>query len=213
MFDPNVHQLEDALKLAMLEIVSTRSRPLRRDAQRNRELLVAAAREIFGVKGLDAPLEEIARKAGVAIGTLYNRFPTRAALIEAAFLGILEEAVKICQRAVEFDDPWEGFLYYLEQTCEMQAMDRGLTELCAGNVPGTPGLDAAKERGVEALHRIIERAQNAGQLRADFQLADLTVLVSATARAAEYGPDPSSWRRHLAFLVDGLRATAAHQAT
>lgn len=210
MFATTLHELESVLKLAMLEIVSSRSRPLRRDAQRNRELLVAAAREIFGVKGLDAPLEEIARKAGVAIGTLYNRFPTRAALIEAAFLGILEQAVKICERALELDDPWEGFVYYLEQTCQMQAMDRGLTELCAGSIPGTPGLDAAKARGVEALHKIIERAQKAGQLRADFQPTDLTILVSATARAAEYGPDPSSWRRHLAYLIDGLRATAAH---
>ncbi|HZR49353.1 MAG TPA: helix-turn-helix domain-containing protein [Streptosporangiaceae bacterium] len=186
--------------------MSSQSRPLRRDAQRNRALLVAAAREVFGVKGLDAPLEEIARKAGVAIGTLYNRFPTRAALIEAAFLGILEQAVEICEGALKLDDPWDGFVYYLEQTCEMQAMDRGLTELCAGNITGAPGLDAAKARGVEALHRIIERAQKAGQLRADFQVADLTTLVSATARAAEYGPDPDSWRRHLGFLLDGLRA-------
>lgn len=196
----------------MLGVVSSEPRPLRRDAQRNRDLLVAAAREIFGAKGLDASLEEIARKAGVAIGTLYNRFPTRAVLIEAAFLGVLEEAVRICERAVEIDDPWDGFVSYLEQTCEMQVMDRGLTELCASQFPDTPGLDEAKERGVVALRKIIERAQEAGQLRADFQLADVTTLVSSTALAAEYGPDPESWRRHLGFILDGLRAPAAHPA-
>lgn len=192
----------------MLGTMPSQTRPLRRDAQRNRELLAAAAREVFGAKGLDAPLEEIARRAGVAIGTLYNRFPTRTALIEAAFLGVLEQAVNICERAVEFDDPWEGFVYYLEQTCGMQVMDRGLTELCVSDLPGAPALDTAKARGVEALHAIIERAQQAGQLRPDFQQADIMMVVSATARAAEYGPEPDAWRRHLAFLIDGLRATA-----
>lgn len=196
----------------MLEIVPSQSRPLRRDARRNRELLVAAAREIFGVKGLDAPLEEIARKAGVAIGTLYNRFPTRAALIEAAFLGILEQSVEICQRALEYDDPWEGFVYYLVRTCEMQAMDRGLTELCAGHSPATPALDAAKVQGVDTLQKVIERAQEAGQLRPDFHLTDLTTLISATARAAEYSPTPDSWRRYLTFLLDGLHTTTVRSA-
>lgn len=197
----------------MLVAMPSQSRPLRRDAQRNRELLAAAARETFGAKGLDAPLEEIARKAGVAIGTLYSRFPTRTALIEAAFLGILDQAVDICEHALKFDDPWEGFVYYLEQTCGMQVMDRGLTELCARSLPGAPALDVAKARGVKALHAIVERAQQAGQLRPDFQQADLVMLVSATARAAEYGPEPDSWRRHLAFLIDGLRATAPREAS
>jgi AcrR family transcriptional regulator len=178
-------------------------RPLRRDAQRNRELLVAAAREVFGSQGLDASLEEIARQAGVAIGTLYNRFPTRVSLIEAAFVGSLEQSSKYAEQAAAFDDAWDGFAFFLERACEMQAADRGFTEVCSRDFPDAPVLTAAKTLGAATMAKVICRAQESGQLRADFRGADLAIVLNATARAPY-------WRRHLAFLLDGFRAEAAH---
>jgi len=180
----------------------TEERPLRRDAQRNRDLLVTAAREVFGCAGLDASLEEIARRAGVSIGTLYNRFPTRVALIEAVFLGPLELSAEHAERAAEFEDPWDGFVYFLERSCETQAADRGFTEVCSRSFPDAPAIDRVKERVGETFRQVICRAQASGQLRADFRFEDFGFAVSATAHP--------QWRRHLAFLLDGFRAEAAH---
>jgi AcrR family transcriptional regulator len=183
--------------------MSPEERPLRRDAQRNRELLVAAAREVFGSLGLDASLEEIARQAGVAIGTLYNRFPTRVSLIEAAFVGALEQSSEYAERAALFEDPWEGFVYFLERACEMRAADRGFTEVCSRVFSDAPALEAAKVQGGETIAKVIRRAQDSGRLRPDFRFADLAIVLNATARAPY-------WRRHLAYLLDGFRADAAH---
>jgi AcrR family transcriptional regulator len=181
------------------------SRPLRRDAQRNRELLLAAAREVFGVKGLDAPLEEIARRAGVAIGTLYNRFPTRIALIEATFAGLIRAWGEIAEEVLAFEDPWDGFAHFVVQTCEMQSVDRGLTEVCTRTIAGAPEIEQGKARAWDLLTCLITRAQEAGRLRADFQPIDLAVAIGAAAHAADISPDPETWRRHLTFLLDGFR--------
>src|SRR5882757_11505410 len=86
------------------------ARPLRADARRNRELLVAAAREVFAARGLDAPLDEIARRAGVSIGTLYNRFPSRVDLVDAALTEPVEASVRIAERALANPDPWQGLV-------------------------------------------------------------------------------------------------------
>ncbi|HVW44850.1 MAG TPA: helix-turn-helix domain-containing protein [Amycolatopsis sp.] len=184
----------------------TDARPLRRDAQRNRELLVAAAREVFGAKGLDAPLEEIARRAGVAIGTLYNRFPTRATLIEAAFAGLIDEWAAIGEQALRADDPWQGLADFAMRTCEMQSVDRGLTEVCVGTLPGTPAIEAAKVRAWQVTSRLVERVRESGRLRADFQPGDLPLAIAAATRVAEISPDDDAWRRHLGYLLDGFRA-------
>jgi AcrR family transcriptional regulator len=182
--------------------VTTEERPLRRDAQRNRDLLVTAAREVFGCAGLDASLEEIARRAGVSIGTLYNRFPTRVSLVEAVFLGRLEQANETAERAAEFEDAWAGFVYFLERSCETRAADRGFTEVCGRSFPDAPAMDRMKAKASRTFQQVICRAQESGRLRADFRLDDFALAVSATAHP--------EWRRHLAFLLDGFRAEAAH---
>jgi AcrR family transcriptional regulator len=186
--------------------MSAGSRPLRRDAQHNRELLLAAAREVFGAKGLDAPLDEIARTAGVAIGTLYNRFPTRTALIEATFGEAIIRWVDLGEEAVAAEDPWEGLARYVVRTCEMQSADRGLTEVCTRSFPGAPAIEAAKALAWQALVRMVSRAQEAGVLRLDLQPGDLPLAVAAAARVAEVSPDPDAWRRHVTYLLDGFRA-------
>jgi len=190
----------------------TTSKPLRRDAQRNRDLLVAAARRVFASRGLDVPLEDIAKEAGVSIGTLYNRFPTRGALVEAALADKVADMVAHAESASTMGDPWEGFAWFLARCCETQAADRGYNELCVRVLPDTPEIDRLKARGHEMVTVIVERAQRAGQLRGDFHDGDFafvlwstTTIIDATAATA-----PEAWRRYLAFLLDGFRASAAH---
>lgn len=189
----------------------TTARPLRKDAQRNRDLLVAAARRVFSVRGLDAPLEDVAKEAGVSIGTLYNRFPTRGGLIDAALADKVAHAVELAGTAAAMADPWAGFAWFLERTCELQASDRGYNELCARALPDAPEIEGLKARGHELVRTIIERAHASGQLRPDFAEGDLAfVLWSMTSTIEATGvAAPGAWRRHLAFLLDGFRAGAA----
>jgi AcrR family transcriptional regulator len=190
----------------------TSARPLRQDAARNRERLVAAAREVFGRKGLDASLEEIAREAGVAIGTLYNRFPTRGELVDAALGPLAEQGAEIASRAAGMSDPWEGFRLFMEGTCELLAGDRGYADVNRSRIPGTPVIDAARERTWALKAAIVARAKDAGVLRADVESSDLVVLIWGVAATADATRDaaPEVWRRHLAILLDGLRPGAAH---
>ncbi|WP_225849996.1 TetR/AcrR family transcriptional regulator [Streptomyces sp. HPF1205] len=187
-------------------------RPLRQDAARNRERLVRAARDVFRRKGLDAPLDEIAREAGVAIGTLYNRFPTRGELVDAALSPLAQQAVEIAERAAVADDPWDGFASFMEESCELLAGNRGYTDVHRSRLPGTPVIDAAQHRLAVLKKTIVTRAKAAGVLRADLEPSDLALLtwgIAGTARATrEVAPD--AWRRHLALLLDGLRPEAAH---
>lgn len=190
----------------------TTPRPLRRDAQRNRDLLVAAAQRAFATRGLEVPLEDIAKEAGVSIGTLYNRFPTRGELVDAALAGKVASAIEMAETAAAMADPWEGFAWFLERTCELQASDRGYNELCARALPDAHEVDRLKARGHELVSAIVERAHRSGQLRADFQDGDFafvlwstTTIIDATANTA-----PDAWRRHLAFMLDGFRAGAAN---
>ncbi|GAA3845625.1 TetR/AcrR family transcriptional regulator [Saccharothrix violaceirubra] len=177
--------------------------PLRKDARRNRELLVEAARRLFAGRGLGVPLEEIARAAGVSIGTLYNRFPQRADLVDAVFADRVETVERIAEHALTMPDPWEGFVHFLERICELQAADRGFNDLASRRPPGD---------GLELMTRIVDRAKDSGALRADFTLGDVAFLTWSTARTVEVvgAVRPDLWRRHLGIMLDGLRASAAH---
>jgi AcrR family transcriptional regulator len=190
----------------------TTVRPLRQDAARNRERLVTAARAVFRRKGLDAPLEEIARDAGVAIGTLYNRFPARGDLVDAALGPLAERAVEIAERAARASDAWDGFASFMEGTCELLADDRGYADVHRSGIPGTPVIDAALKRASVLKAAIVARAKDAGVLRADVESSDLVLLIWGVAATADATRDaaPDAWRRHLAFLLDGLRPGAAH---
>jgi len=187
-------------------------RPLRQDAARNRERLVLAAREVFRRKGLDAPLDEIAREAGVAIGTLYNRFPSRGELVDAALGPLAQRAVELAQRAARAEDPWQGFVSFVEDTCELFAHDRGYADVYRSNVTGTPAIAAAQERLAALKAAIMARAKRAGVLRADVEPTDIALFTWGIVGSMDATRDiaPDAWRRHLALLLDGLRPEAAH---
>ena len=178
---------------------------LRADAQRNRAALLAAAREVFGQHGLDASLDEIARRARVGNATLYRRFPTRRDLIVEVFAGQMTGYVELAEKALAEPDPWVAFVTYLTRLFEIQATDRGLSELLV-----TSGFDddkrlaellATAQRGAT---EVILRAQAAGRLRADFSSQDLSLLMRANAGVLRSSADPDAWRRQLTLVVDGL---------
>lgn len=185
---------------------------LRADARRNREKILAAAAEVFAERGLDVPLDEIARRATVSIGTLYNRFPSREALVDAVFSERLKAYVQAGELALADDDPWRAFAGFLARICELQAADRGLNDVMSRQLPNTPGIDELASCGHQQAFELIERAQRAGVLRDDFAPEDLPFIVWANAQIIEATRviSPNAWRRHLHFLLDGLRADAAH---
>jgi AcrR family transcriptional regulator len=188
-------------------------RRLRRDAQRNRDAILAAARQVFCDHGLEAPLEEIARRAGVGIGTLYRRFPSRVELLDAVLADTVQAHVDAAEQALATDDPWEGFACYLEETCRLQAANRGLNDAMGMRFPRATAVEAAKARLFELVGELVRRAQASGQLRSDLTLEDLAFLNWANARILQAGRAagaPDAWRRHLGFLLDGFRAERAH---
>ena len=188
-------------------------RPLRRDAQRNRDAIVAAARQLFCDHGLETPLEQIARQAGVGIATLYRRFPNRAALLDAVLTDNLHAHIDAAEQALTAGDPWEGFAAYLEASCRLQAADRGLNDVMGMRFPRATATEAAKARLFEVVGQLVDRAQQSGQLRADLTLEDLAFLNWANARilpAVRAAGAPDAWRRHLGVWLDGLRAERAH---
>jgi AcrR family transcriptional regulator len=183
----------------------------RSHARRNHEVLVEAAREVFAERGAEASLEEIARRAGVGIGTLYRHFATRDALIEAVFERRIGDFVAIAERAAAEPDAWLAFVGFLEGTLELQAGDRLLKDVFLRSPPGAGRVESVREELRRLLGEVLERARAGGRLRPGFTLADLSLLVwsfapliDATAQVA-----PNAWRRHLHWLLDGLRSESA----
>jgi AcrR family transcriptional regulator len=187
----------------------------RRHARRNHELLIVAAREVFSEQGVAASLEEIARRAGVGIGTLYRHFATREALVEAIFEDRINEFIAIGRAVGDEPDGWQALVVFLERMLELQAGDRLLKDVLMRYPPGPGRLASARQEMGRFFEDVLTRAREQGRLRADFTLADLamlfwsfTPLIDATAEVA-----PNAWRRHLQLLLDGLRADRATPQT
>jgi AcrR family transcriptional regulator len=183
-------------------------RPLRADAARNRDKLLVAATRSFAEGGLDVPLEEIARRAGVSIGTLYNHFPTRQAFFDAIFPERLAELDRITEGALAEPDPWDGFTRFLEGLFALQAEDQGLNESLARRFPIVSAADQVCQGPLGQLGAVIDRAKAAGRLRPDFEAQDVAVLVWAVSQVIRESQPlaPDAWRRCLSFFLDGLRA-------
>lgn len=188
--------------------MSLTERPLRKDAERNRQRILDAARELFAERGLCVTLNDIAHHAGVGVGTVYRRFPDKAQLIDELFEQRLDEIAELAQRAADNPDAWEGLTGFLTRMLEFQAEDRGLKELIFGT-PGTRARAARlRERLLPVAAGVIERAQRAGQLRADFGPSDMPLLqlIVGTAIDIARDIDPELWRRYLELVLQGMRA-------
>jgi len=187
------------------------ARTLRSDARRNRQLLVASARELFASAGVDVPVEEITRHAGLGMGTLYRHFPTKEELIDAVLEDAFAELVHLAERAAESEDAWVGFSSFLEEALALHATNRGLKDVVATREHGRLRAHAMRERLQPLLGRLIEQAQEQGTLRSDFTVEDLPLVFWSAGRVIETTASvaPGHWRRYLGLLLDGLRAGAA----
>ncbi|MET8077797.1 TetR family transcriptional regulator [Streptomyces sp. NPDC005303] len=184
----------------------------RRDARRNRELLIEAAHEVFTEQGLEAPLDVIARRAGVGNATLYRHFPSRAALVDAVFRDPLADTMAAGERARAATDPWEGLVGYLEAVFAVLATDRGTNDLMTTHLEGVESLQAVHAHNRATMELLLRRGREEGSVRADATAEDVLFALAALGRAvpslaAAVGPE--AWRRPLALLLDGLRASPA----
>jgi AcrR family transcriptional regulator len=186
--------------------------PWRRDAQERHDRLIAAARREFAARGVNASLEQIARDADVAIGTLYRHFPTRLDLLLAAFEPRLREFLDGAKKAMEIDDPWEGFVYYLENLFRVQAGDRGFNDFLSRRFPGSAETERIHDQMCRQIDDVLTRAQEAGKARPDITLADIVNLIWSNGRMIDATSiaAPNAWRRHLYLMLDAYRADRAH---
>ena len=183
----------------------------RRDAVRNRGLLVAAGREAFAELGAEATLEEVARRAGVGIGTLYRHLPSRDALVEAIFEEHIAVVLTAAEEAAAAEDAWEGLVGFLERVLDLQARNLPLRAVFL-RIPAGEGRFAEQRRRIgPLLKRLIARGREQGSLRADYTLGDLSFAMWSFAPLFEAteGVAPGAWRRHLRILLDGMRPAAA----
>jgi AcrR family transcriptional regulator len=180
---------------------------LRRDAARNRERILEAARLSFAQQGVDASLEHIAKTAGVAIGTLYRHFPKRVDLLLAAFEEKFGTFMAAAESALAAEDPWVGLSSYLEALCGMQAGDRGFNDFVSMRFPSSAETEAMHDQVCEAMERILGRAQNAKVARTDLTIGDLITVTWANSRIIEAttGIAPRAWRRQLMLTLESWR--------
>lgn len=188
---------------------------LRADAERNRQAIVCAAASSFAEHGSDVPMEEVARRAGVGVATLYRRFASRDELIEAVLAAKMrdfaDEAEAAAERAV--DDPWEALSTHVMRVLEMQAGDPALADALIGPVAGSTLFAAEHRRAIDATGVLVDRAKAAGAVRPDFDHSDLYLLAVANAGlvhvARTAAPDGS--RRLGAYFLDAIRAVGSRE--
>ncbi|MER7182088.1 TetR/AcrR family transcriptional regulator [Streptomyces hyaluromycini] len=182
-------------------------RPLRRDAARNRERILLAAREVFGRRGLGVTLDDVAKHAGVGVGTMYRRFPTKEALVRAVFEQDLAMRQESAEQALAHPDPWQGLVDFLMTMAADLAENRGLHEVIMLGSHSSEPLETARGGMLPFLEALIHRAQDSGQLRPEVTASDIPVIQQMLSAAAQFtqGRRPDIWRRYIEILLNGLR--------
>ncbi len=175
---------------------------MRADAARNRGRLLEAAADAFREEGLDVPVAEIARRAGVGPGTLFRHFPTKDDLVAA----IIEERIA-AMRAVATGEGWAGLADFIWRAAEMHAEDRGLVHAIKHRALENPMLTECRHELLVTVGAMVERAKADGDLRADFEAQDVPALVSAIAATGD------DWPRYLRFVLDGISTSAEAPAS
>lgn len=187
-------------------------RPLRADARRNVEKLLDAARGVFRERGLGAPLEAVAARAGVSIGTLYNRFSTREELIDAALPGLLAQTYQeLAGRALAAPTAWDRLSCYIFGLADLHADDHAFSDAMCSSRYASPAIEEVCRASLDLGARLIADAQADGSLRRDITVDDLFTALWLNACLAHHGgPDAGTVaRRQVAVLLDGLRAAGA----
>lgn len=191
----------------------TAPRPLRRDAERNRQLILDTAKTVFAQRGLEASLDEVAHEAGLGVGTVYRRFPNRDALIDALFDDMLASIKRIVAESLAEPRGWDGLLHFMTSMLDSQGRDKALRDLMLSRQKHLDLCEHDKEEVVRdtvepAMYAMIDRAQADGDMRPDVVATDVGVLLISAVGVVDFTSqvDSQVWRRHLAVLIDGLRA-------
>jgi AcrR family transcriptional regulator len=185
--------------------MSTRSKPVRADAQRNLDALLAAALAVFTTSGVDAPVREIALRAGVGVGTLYRHFPLRSDLIIAVFKREVDACADAAPGLAAEYAPGEALTQWMQRYARFISAKRGLAVATHSGDPAFDALPAYFEtRLVPALRTLLDTAVDAGEVRADISADELLVAIAnLCAQSFKQGPDHAA--RMVAVLRDGLR--------
>ncbi len=185
---------------------------MRADARRNRQAVIEAARKLMATAGLDAQMEDIAREAGVGVGTVYRHFPTKDDLIYALAEHRFERLAEFARDALAEDDPGPAFEQFLYRSAELQATDRSLSEVMRDRSDAMQA-GAQKAGLLELVREAMTRAQKAGVIRKDAVAEDVPMLMCGlgTSTPGNDGPfvSPTTWRRFMAIVIDGLKAPGA----
>jgi AcrR family transcriptional regulator len=186
-------------------------RLLRADAERNRQRILAAAAELFTERGLEPSLDDVARHAGVGVGTVYRRFPDKASLADALFDERIDALVTLAEQAQAEPDAWTALASFLERSAEILVSNRGLRQMLMFAAEGHDRGICARDRMRPAIESLVKRAQADGQLRADLGPTDIPMIEFMVAAVAEYAWQvrPAVWRRYLALILDALRPASA----
>ena len=191
----------------MVDAVATSARPLRRDAEVNRQRLLDAASELFAEHGLGVTLNDIAHHAGVGVGTAYRRFPNKEAVIDALFEQRMEAVEAAACEALEEPDAWHALAGYLQRTLRMQFGDRGLDQILNDPALGDTRINDVRVRIAPLVAALVDRAKEQGAVRRDFEPTDVIFIQAALSAVMESTRDlaPNLYERYLTMLLDGIR--------
>ena len=205
--------MDAAARLAKVRVVTVRlprnPNHLRSDAQDNRERILGAARETFVADGLNVPMREIARRAGVGPATLYRHFPTKQMLATEAFTDQACACRAIVDEGLADPDPWHGFCLVIEKICELHARHRGFAVAFRSAYPDAMDFAADREAAVSSVAELARRAKKTGRLRPDFVLDDLILMLMANdgIRATSPAARVAASRRFAAFAIQAFHAS------
>jgi AcrR family transcriptional regulator len=183
-------------------------RAQRADARRNRKRVLEAARRCMALKGLDAQMDEIARAAGVGVGTVYRHFPTKDDLVEALAMARFERLAELAREALAELDPWRSFEGFMRRSVRIQSEDRALSEVLTSR-PQTMSRAAESVDILGLVAELMERGQAAGKIRPDADPRDVPMLMCALAGTCRH----TNPERYVGIVLDGLRAAPREHTT
>lgn len=182
-------------------------RTVRADARRNKAAVLEAAKRLFAEQGLDAQMPDVAKHAGVGVGTVYRHFPTKDDLIAALVAERFERLAAKARECLEQPDPWDGISSFIRFSAQLQADDRGLCEVM-GSRPDMMDAAAYAAGLPELCERLVKRGQRSGELRRDLTWEDIPMIACSLGRIVQdpIGPAVGRWPRLVEIILDGLRA-------
>lgn len=190
---------------------TTAGRAPRRDAARNRDRIIDAAREVFATQGVGAGLNEIAHHAGVGIGTIYRHFPDKEVLIDAALGDRFTELTALVDHGLAAGTAWEGLTHVMRRAVAMNVADRGLRDVAFSSGHGQQRVDALRDGLAPRMEQLLQRAQREGAVRPDLTVADLImIMLMLTEFAHRSSPvRPDAYGRYLELIISSLPPQSA----